>query len=52
VGVGVEAEDAFADGVTVMMVVEEPAIELGVAESGLYGVQLHGDRIRHLGMEG
>ncbi len=49
VGVGVEAEDAVGDGVAVVMVVEEPAVEVGVAQSGLDGFEVHGDRIQGRG---
>ena len=34
-GVFVEAEDAVGDGVAVVMVVEEPAVKVGVAQRGL-----------------
>jgi hypothetical protein len=53
VGVGIEAEDAFADGVAVVVVVEEPAVDAGeragalrggFAEGGLDGFKLHGDK--------
>jgi hypothetical protein len=37
-----EAEDAVGDGVAVVVVVEEPAVELSVAERCLNRVELHG----------
>jgi hypothetical protein len=37
VGLLVEAEDVRGDGVAVMMVVKEPAVMAGLAESGLNG---------------
>jgi len=49
VGVRVETEDAGGDGVAMMVVVEEPAVELSFAEGGLDGFQLHGKSIRHFG---
>ena len=36
-----EAEDAFGDGVAVMVVVEEPAVEMGFAESLLDECEVH-----------
>ena len=41
VGLGIEAEDAFADGVAVVMVVEKPAVVAGVAQRRLNCVQVH-----------
>jgi hypothetical protein len=47
VGVRIDAEDAPGDGVAVVMIVEEPAVDRGGAKGGLNSFQLHGDRIRH-----
>ena len=41
VGLCVEAEDVRGDGVAVVMVVKEPAVEAGVAESRLDRVEIH-----------
>ncbi len=41
VRLGVEAEDALADGVAVVMIVEEPAIEPGFAQRGLNRIEIH-----------
>jgi hypothetical protein len=41
VGLLVEAEDVRGDGVAVVVVVEEPAVEAGVAECGLNCVEVH-----------
>ena len=48
VGVRIEAEDASGDRIAVVMIVEEPAVELRGAKGGLNGFQLHGESIRHL----
>ena len=48
VGVRIEAKDACSDGIAVVMIVKEPAVEGGGAKSGLNGFQLHGNSIRHL----
>ena len=39
---GVEAEDAVGEGVAVVMVVEEPGVEAGLAQGGLDGGDVHG----------
>ena len=49
VGVVVEAEDAVGEGVAVVMIVEEPAVEMLVAERGLDGVEIHGGDFIWLG---
>ena len=36
-----QPEDAVGDGVAVVVIVEEPAVELGVAQSGLNGFEVH-----------
>jgi hypothetical protein len=41
VAVGREAEDAEAEWVAIVMVVEEPAVEVGVAQGGLDGFEVH-----------
>jgi hypothetical protein len=41
-GIFVEAEDAVGDGVAVVVVVEEPAVEVVVAQGGLDVVEVHG----------
>ena len=41
VGFGVEAEDALADGVAMVVIVEEPAVVAGVTEGRLNRVQVH-----------
>ena len=41
VRLGIEAKDALANGIAVMMVVEEPAVVSGVAQGGLNRVQVH-----------
>jgi hypothetical protein len=35
VGLGIETEDVGGDGVAVMMIVKQPAVYGGLAESGL-----------------
>ena len=40
-GFRVEREDVRGDGIAVMVVVEEPAVERGVAEGGLDWVEIH-----------
>ncbi len=45
VGVRVEAEDAVGEGVAVVVVVEEPAVEFIFAEGGLDGGEVHGFRV-------
>ena len=49
VRVRINAQDARGDGVAVMVIVKEPAVDLRGAKSGLNCFQLHGKRIRHLG---
>jgi len=41
VGLRVEAKDARGDGIAMVMVVEEPAVKGGVAQSGLDLVEIH-----------
>ena len=41
VGFGVEAKNAFRDGIAVMVVLKEPAVEAGVAEGCLDLVEIH-----------
>jgi hypothetical protein len=41
VGLRVEAKNARGDGIAMVVVVEEPAVEGGVAESGLDCVEIH-----------
>ena len=45
VGVLVEREDVLGDGIAVVVVVKEPAVERGVAKGGLDLVEVHTDRI-------
>jgi hypothetical protein len=46
---GIQAEDAVGEGVAVVMVVEEPGVEVGVAERGLDGGDVHGENSRPVG---
>src|SRR5580658_4379029 len=39
---GVEAKDAVGEGIAVVMVVEEPGVEVGVTQSGLDCGDVHG----------
>ena len=49
VGLGIEAEDMRRDGIAVMVIVEEPAVERGFAQSSLDGVEIvHEIRIRRV----
>jgi len=41
VSFGIEAEDVGGDGIAMVVVVEEPAVERGGAKSGLDGVEVH-----------
>lgn len=45
VGVLVEAQDARGEGIAVMVVVKQPAVEAGLAESGLHSVEFHREMI-------
>ena len=42
----VEREDLRGDGIAMMVIVEEPAVERGFAQSGLDGVEIHTGMIR------
>jgi len=42
----IEAENALADGIAVMVVIEEPAVEVRIAQSGLNCFQVHGEIVR------
>jgi len=46
VDLGIDAEDTLGDGVAMMVVVEKPAVEGGVAQSGLDCVEIHGSNDR------
>src|SRR5947209_4443734 len=41
VGLGVEAKNALADGIAMMMVVEQPAVMAGFAQRSLDCLQIH-----------
>src|ERR1035437_7459647 len=43
---GVQAQDVGGDGVAVMMIVKQPAVYGGLAESGLDRFSIHGRMIR------
>ena len=49
VRLGIEAKDACGDGIAVMVVVEEPAVERGFAEGCLDGVEIHTDNDKRSG---
>ena len=42
VGLWVEAEDVSGDGVAMVVIVKQPAVEVGFAEGGLDGFEVHG----------
>ena len=42
VRVGIEAKNVRGDGITMMMIVKKPAVDVGLAKSGLDGVEIHG----------
>ena len=44
-GVFVQAEDAVGDGVAMVVVVKEPAVQVLTAQRGLQGVQVHGSMV-------
>ena len=41
VGLRVEAQDVGGDGVAMMVIVKQPAVEVGLAEGGLNGFEVH-----------